>query len=125
MKILESAENYLETILMLKKEKGQVRAIDIVNHLGYSKPSVSVAMKNLEADGYISRDSSGHITLTDTGLAIAESVYERHDLLCNLFSYIGVSEDVAKEDACKVEHHISQQTFECLKKHFESLKKSC
>jgi Mn-dependent DtxR family transcriptional regulator len=110
---------------MLKKEKGQVRAIDIVNHLGYSKPSVSVAMKNLEADGYISRDSSGHITLTDTGLAIAESVYERHDLLCNLFSYIGVSEDVAKEDACKVEHHISQQTFECLKKHFESLKKSC
>lgn len=125
MKILESAENYLETILMLKKEKGQVRAIDIVNHLGYSKPSVSVAMKNLEADGYISRDSSGHITLTDTGLAIAESVYERHDLLCNLFSYIGVSEDVAKEDACKVEHHISQETFECLKKHFESLKKSC
>jgi len=124
VKILESAENYLETILMLHNEKGQVRAIDIVNHLGYSKPSVSIAMKNLEADGYISRDSTGHISLTDTGLAIAESVYERHDLLCQLFSYIGVSEDVAKEDACKVEHHISQETFECLKKHLASLKNS-
>lgn len=124
MKILESAENYLESILMLHNEKGEVRAIDIVNHLGYSKPSVSIAMKNLEADGYISRDPAGHITLTDAGLAIAESVYERHDLLCQLFSYIGVSEDVAKEDACKVEHHISQETFECLKKHMASLKDS-
>ena len=122
MKIHESAENYLETVLMLKKEKGQVRAIDIVNHLGFSKPSVSIAMKNLEADGYISRDSAGHISLTDKGLSVAKSVYERHDLLYQLFSYIGVSEATALDDACKVEHHISQETFECLKKHMASLK---
>lgn len=122
MKILESAENYLEAILILKNEKGYVRAIDIVNYLDFSKPSVSVAMKQLETNGYIVRNEDGHIFLTEEGMKIASSIYERHTLLSDLFMAIGVSEETARTDACKVEHHISQETFEQLKKHLEQLK---
>ena len=122
MKIIESAENYLESILILKNEKGVVRAIDIVTYLGFSKPSVSIALKQLETNGFITRNEDNHIFLTDTGLEIAEMIYERHELLRKLFIKIGVPEDTAREDACKVEHHISQETFECLKSHFDSLK---
>ncbi len=121
MKIHESAQNYLEAIYMIKQEKGQVRAIDIVNHLGFSKPSVSVAMKQLETNGFISRDADGHISLTDSGMEIATAMYERHDILSKLFMRLGVSEETAKDDACKVEHHISEETFECIKSHFRKL----
>ncbi len=124
MKILESAENYLEAIHVLSKENGQVRAIDIVHYLGFSKPSVSIAMKQLETNGYISRDEDGHISLTDEGLEIAVSVVERHELLTELFMTVGVPEETAKDDACKVEHHISQETFECLKSKIEIIKKA-
>lgn len=123
MKILESAENYLEAILVLKEEKGVVRAIDIAHHLGYSKPSVSVAMKQLENNGFISRDDDGHITLTDDGMEIATSIYERHAVLSKLFMMIGVPEEIAKEDACKIEHHISDETFECIKAHYRKYSK--
>lgn len=107
---------------VLKNEKGVVRAIDIVTYLGFSKPSVSIALKQLETNGFITRNEDNHIFLTDTGLEIAEMIYERHELLRKLFIKIGVPEDTAREDACKVEHHISQETFECLKSHFDSLK---
>lgn len=116
MKIHESAENYLESILMIQREKGSVRSIDIVNELGFSKPSVSVAMKNLEAAGYIERDSAGHIYLLPPGKAIAESIYARHTTLIKLLTHIGVSEATAKADACEIEHHLSDETFEALKK---------
>lgn len=121
MKILESAENYLESILILRNEKGRVRSIDIVNHLGFSKPSVSIAMKQLEENCYITRDEDGHIFLTDTGKKIAEETYERHVFLTDLFTRCGVSEETAREDACKIEHHLSDETFECLKKHLANI----
>lgn len=124
MKILESSENYLETIHILKKEKGHVRAIDIVNYLGFSKPSVSIAMKQLEANGYIFRDSSGHIFLTDEGSEIAVTIFERHKLLTDFFTALGVSGETAINDACKVEHHISSETFECLRENMEKIKAS-
>lgn len=120
MKILESAENYLEAILIIKEEKGTVRAIDIAHHLGFSKPSVSVALKQLENNGLILRDDSSNIDLTDEGMKIAASIYERHTLLGKLFMTLGVSEETAMADACKIEHDISAETFECLKKHYES-----
>lgn len=123
MKILESAENYLEAIHVLTKEKGQVRAIDIVHYLGFSKPSVSIAMKQLETNGYISRDEDGHITLTEEGNEIAVSIFERHALLTDLFIALGVNEETAINDACKVEHHISQETFEKLKEKINQIKK--
>ena len=120
MKILESAENYLEAILIIKEEKGTVRAIDIAHHLGFSKPSVSVALKQLENNGLILRDDSSNIDLTDEGMKIAASIYERHTLLGKLFITLGISEETAMADACKIEHDISAETFECLKKHYES-----
>ena len=123
MKIHESAQNYLEAIYMIHQEKGQVRAIDIVNHLGFSKPSVSVAMKQLETNGFISRDADGHITLTDDGMDIATSIYERHAVLSKLFMMLGVCEETAKEDACKIEHHISDETFKCIKEHYSKYTK--
>ena len=116
MKIHESAENYLESILMIQREKGSVRSIDVVNDLGFSKPSVSVAMKNLEAAGYIERDSAGHISLLPPGLEIAESIYERHTTLVKILTHMGVSEETAKDDACHIEHHLSDETFTALKK---------
>ena len=119
MKILESAENYLETILILQKRNGTVRSIDIAGELEYTKPSVSVAMKNLRENGYIEMDKLGHITLSDAGLAIAKSVYERHTALSTFLTAIGVSEQTAREDACRMEHIISEETFEAIKKHTE------
>ena len=115
MKIHESAENYLETILVLQQRKGSVRSIDIANELEFSKPSVSVAMKKLRENGYIAMDSDGHITLLPAGEAIANKVYERHELLTNFFVQLGVSEETAAADACKGEHVLSQETFDCIK----------
>lgn len=116
MKIHESAENYLETILMIKNKKGSVRSIDIANELEYSKPSVSVAMKNLRENGYIDVDKNGYITLLDTGKEIAEKMYERHTTLSNWLMSLGVNEETAVEDACKIEHIISAESFEAIKK---------
>lgn len=121
MKILESAENYLEAVLIIRKQKGTVRAIDIVNYLGFSKPSVSVAMKQLETNGYITRDEDGHISLTDEGTKIASKMYERHTVLSEMFMKLGVPKEIAVEDACKIEHHLSQETFDCLKKHLDKI----
>lgn len=116
MKIQESAENYLETILMLQKVRPSVRSIDIVNELGFSKPSVSIAMKNLRNNGYILTDSDGHITLTPSGEEIAEKMYERHTFLSALLISLGVDPQTAAEDACRIEHVISVKSFEAIKK---------
>lgn len=116
MKIHESAENYLETILMIKNKKGVVRSVDIANELDFSKPSVSVAMKNLRENGYIDVDASGYITLLDEGKKIAEKMYERHTTLSNWLISLGVPEKIAVEDACRIEHIISVETFEAIKK---------
>ena len=115
MKIHESAENYLETILLLEKANGNVRAIDIATELGFSKPSVSVAMKNLRESGYIETNSAGHIVLLPKGRDIAEKMYERHTIITKWLISIGVSENTAADDACKVEHVISEETFEAIK----------
>lgn len=119
MQIRESAENYLETILILsqRKGKGEVRSIDIVNELEFSKPSVSVAMKNLRENGYITVDKDGYIRLTGKGLEIAEKMYERHTLLSQWLIKLGVDEKVAVEDACRMEHVISAESFAAIKKH--------
>ena len=116
MKIKESAENYLETILILKNKNGAVRSIDIANELGFSKPSVSVAMKNLRENGYIEVDSSGYITLLDSGRKIAEKIYERHTTLSKWLVSLGVDAKTAAEDACRIEHIISSESFEAIKK---------
>ena len=117
MKIQESAENYLETILMLGKEKPYVRSIEIANDLNFPKPSVSVAMKNLRENGYILMDDQGHITLTASGQTIADTMYERHTMLSNWLIYLGVDAKTAAEDACRMEHVLSAQTFEAIKRH--------
>ena len=111
MVIHESAEDYLESILVLKERRGVVHSIDIVNELGYSKPSVSIAMKKLRENGYISMSPDGSITLNESGLAIASRVYDRHKTITQLFMLLGVSPDAAAEDACKVEHDLSDETF--------------
>lgn len=120
MKIQESGEDYLEAILVLKQERGLVRAIDVSRHLGFSKPSVSRAMKILREDGAITVADDGAIELTDTGLEIAERIYERHKLLTLWFTELGVSASVAAADACRVEHDISAETFQKLKEHFHA-----
>lgn len=117
MKIQESAENYLEAILIIHNRQGNVRSIDIANELGFSKPSVSVAMKNLRTNGYIEVDKEGFITLLDKGREIADKIYERHTLLSTWLVRMGVSPEVAAEDACRIEHVISAETFERLKEH--------
>lgn len=119
MKIKESAENYLETILMIKKEKGYVRSIDVANHLNFTKPSVSVAMKSFREEGFITVDSDGNINLTDKGTEIAEKVYERHEIIAKALMKMGVDEKTAYEDSCKIEHDISVQTFEKIKEHLK------
>lgn len=113
----ESAENYLETILTLGKRMEHVRAIDIVREMEFSKPSVSVAMKSLRERGYINVDGAGHITLTEQGLALAEKVYEKHTLLTKWLVHLGVAEEVAAEDACRIEHIISEESFEAIRRH--------
>lgn len=116
MSIQESGEMYLETIHVLLKERGSVRSIDVCEHMGYSKPSVSRAMGILKNAGYITVDRHGYITLTDTGLAVAEKMYERHTLLTDLLVRLGVDRETAADDACKIEHHISETTFDAIKK---------
>ena len=113
----ESLEDYLETILFLQRKLGQVRSIDIANEMGYSKPSVSVAMKNLREKDYITMADSGYIILTESGRQRAESVLERHTLLSNWLMHIGVSKETAMEDACKIEHDLSEETFAAIKKY--------
>lgn len=110
MVIHESAEDYLESILILQEQCGQVRSIDIVNKLGYSKPSVSIAMKKLRENGYISMAPDGTITLNETGMAIASEIYGRHKMITKLFELLGVSSEQAAVDACKVEHDLSEET---------------
>lgn len=116
MKIQESAENYLETILILKNKNGAVRSIDIANELGFSKPSVSVAMKNLRENGYIEVDGAGYITLLESGRQIAEKIYERHTTISKWLVSLGVDAKTAAEDACRIEHIISSESFEAIKK---------
>ena len=117
MKIHESAENYLETILVLWERKGSVRSIDIANEMEFSKPSVSVAMKNLRQGGYIEMDASGEIRLLEPGMEIARRVLEKHTLLTKFLVALGVSEETAAEDACRMEHVISNESFEAMKAH--------
>ena len=117
MKIQQSQENYLETIYILQKNKGSCRSIDIANELGFSKPSVSVAMKQLRENGFIEVMGDGNITLLEPGRKIAEELFERHTVLTRCLTAIGVSEQIAAEDACKIEHLISQESFEAIKKH--------
>lgn len=117
MNIHESAEDYLETILMLYEKNGQVRSIDIATELNFSKPSVSIAMKKLRENGYIEMDANSLISLTDAGYAIASRVYERHRILTRFFLSLGVSEGTARTDACQIEHHLSDETWTKLKEY--------
>lgn len=121
MQIHQSAEDYLECILKLSKIRPVVRSIDIATEMHYSKPSISVAMKNLRLNGYILVDDSGFITLTDAGMEIASTIYERHLVLKKWLIYLGVNEQVAEHDACQIEHTLSNETFEALKKHINSV----
>ena len=116
MNLQESGEMYLETIYVLSKERASVRSIDVVEYMNYSKPSVSRAIGLLKNGGYISVDRDGHLSLTDVGLEIAEKIYERHKLLTSFLISLGVSEDTASADACKIEHVISDESFDAIKR---------
>jgi iron (metal) dependent repressor, dtxR family len=117
MKIQEAAENYLECILIIGKEKGQVRSIDVAHRLEVTKPTVSVTMKQFRENGYVEMDSDGFLTLTEKGREIAERIYERHVVLTELLIGLGVDEKTAREDACRIEHDLSDVTFARLKDH--------
>ncbi len=117
MTIHKSAEDYLEAMLMLKEERGYIRSIDVAEKLGVTKPSVSYATKRLRENGYISQDSAGMILLLEPGLEIAERMYERHKLLTELLIGLGVSPDTAREDACKIEHDLSVESFDAIRRH--------
>ncbi len=120
LKIQESAKNYLEAILVLGLKNPSVRSVDIAAQLNFSKPSVSVAMKNLRENGYINMSAEGRITLTDKGREIAENVYEKHTLLTKWLVFLGVDPEIAAADACKMEHVISKESFEAIKNHVKS-----
>ena len=122
MAIQESGEMYLESIYMLLQKGEPVHAIDVGKHMGYSKPSVSRAMGLLKKGGYIEVDEESHITLTDSGLAVAKKIYERHTLLTGLLVQLGVDKETAAEDACKLEHAISDKSFQAIKAHLEKYK---
>ena len=117
MQIHQSAEDYLECILILRKQRPVVRSIDIANDMNYSKPSISVAMKNLRLNGYINVDESGFITLTDSGMEIASNIYDRHLILRKWLEFLGISPETAEQDACKIEHTLSKETYTALRKH--------
>ena len=117
MNLMESGEMYLETILQLQQRQGNVRSVDISEYMGYSKPSISRAVGLLKNGGYINVDSDGLITLTESGLEIAQKIYERHTVLTQLLIRLGVSPETAAADACKIEHNLSDETFEALKNH--------
>ncbi len=121
MKILESAENYLETILVLKNKNGSVRSIDVANELGFTKPSVSVAMKQLRENGYITVDEDGSLNLTETGKSVAERVFERHNIIAKALMALGVDEETAYSDSCKIEHHISAQSVAKIKEYLQKV----
>lgn len=120
MKLKESGEMYLETIHILSRTKPYVRAIDVGEYMGYSKPSVSRAMGLLKEGGYVTVNADGHLKLTELGKEVAEKTYERHTVLTQIFTKLGVNEDIAAADACKIEHVISDETFTALKNHLES-----
>lgn len=120
MQLLESGEMYLETIYILSQKMNFVRSIDVANYTGYSKPSVSRAVNLLKDNGYINIDDDGHITLQKTGFAVAANIYERHTILTKMLCTIGVSEETAAADACKMEHVISEETFEKIKEYFKN-----
>ena len=123
MAIQESGEMYLESIHVLLKKKTQVRSIDVSEYMGYSKPSVSRAMGLLKSGGYIAIDKDGYITLTEAGLAVANTIYERHTVLAKLLTMLGVNPETAAEDACKLEHAISDESFQAIKQHISNMSK--
>lgn len=118
----ESSENYLEQILILSTKQKDVRSIDIVNSMKFSKPSVSIAMKNLKANGYINVSEKGLITLTDKGHDIAQKVYERHCVITKTLIMLGVDEQIAQDDACRIEHDLSEESFDAIKKYIDNIK---
>lgn len=122
MQIKESAENYLETIFVLSQKNGTVRSIDVANEMGFTKASISIAMKRLREDEYIIVENDGAIYLTDTGKDIAARVYERHQLIAKILIALGVSEKTAFEDSCKIEHDLSKESFEKIKEYYEKVK---
>lgn len=122
MPVTEAVENYLETILILSKKQPDVHAIDICSYLGYSRPTVSIVLKKMKDTGLVTVDADNHITLTDKGKSVAEHVYERHTVLSEFFMLLGVKRDTAIDDACKVEHDISEETFIALREHCRKLK---
>lgn len=121
MAITEAVENYLETILILSQKQPDVHAIDICSYLGYSRPTVSIILKKMKDEGLVTVDIDNHIRLTEVGKDVAERIYDRHKILTDFFTFLGVSRDVAAEDACKVEHDISDETFELLRKHYHKI----
>ncbi|MDE5618896.1 MAG: metal-dependent transcriptional regulator [Ruminococcus sp.] len=121
MAITEAVENYLETILILSKKQPDVHAIDICSYLGYSRPTVSIVLKKMKEDNLVLVDSDNHITLTEKGLDVAEHIYDRHNILSEFFILLGVSHDNAVEDACKIEHDLSDETYSLLKAHYLEL----
>ena len=123
MKLLESGEMYLETILILSETNSRVRSIDVCEYMNFSKPSVSRAVNKLKAEGYINIEADGSLILTEKGKSIADKMYERHKIISNGLIALGVSKDVAVADACKIEHDISDETFEIIKKHMSKLSK--
>ncbi len=123
MHLQESGEMYLETILLLEKKLGAVRAIDICEYMGYSKPSISRAVGLLKAGGYVTADREGHLSLTESGRSVAQKIYERHTILTRFLTSIGVDEETASEDACKLEHAISDTSFEAIKRFASEEKK--
>ncbi|MBQ8321280.1 MAG: metal-dependent transcriptional regulator [Clostridia bacterium] len=122
MHLQESGEMYLETILILTERRGNVRSIDVVEYMGFSKPSVSRAIGLLKSGGYVIVDSDGYLYLTEAGAEVAHKMYDRHKLLTEFLTSLGVSEDTASADACKIEHHISDESFEAIKKNMEMKK---
>jgi len=120
MKIQASAEDYLESIFVLRKKNGKVRSVDVAKHMGFAKPTISIKMKQFQEHGYVTFDAEKCLHLTKKGEEIAARIHERHELLINILMAIGVDEKQALEDACKIEHSISEKTFACLKAFYES-----
>ena len=124
MEIKKSSEDYLETILILKEEKGYARSIDVASHLGVTKPSVSYAVKRLRENGYLTMDDEGLLNLTDAGMGIASGTYEKHKILTEFLVNIGVDRETAMHDACEIEHDISRESFDAIRKHIAELGKN-
>ena len=120
MQVSKATENYLETILILTRMQEGVHAADICSYLGYSRPTVSVVLKQMKEAGLVTVDEMNHITLTEEGRQIAEQIYERHNVIAEMLVRLGVSEQTAHDDACKIEHEISEESFRCLKTHFDA-----